>query len=371
MIPRALRLVLLLSVVQNITLILSQTQLGQQKFSFLSSKTCQPVTLPAGTTSIEALLFGGSGGRASSGQIQWGGYGGGIKCVIPVDSTKSYFVCVGDRGGDSTGNNGGFGGWPGGGGGSGEGGGGGGATTLQTSVSFADYASRVVVAGAGGGGGAQQTSGSRGGSGGGLIGGNSGRYPSFTGYTVVGALGGSQVQQNKLLFCLYLFHSFSFILFLGGGGLMPPPEFIKSLTTSLFTRIMLICRLQEELGAEQSINPLTHFQDQMDFWEMEARAMAVLVGEGELVTTEEEGARMLVVQEGRPFALKVDTLCSTTKALQTPNKSMAMPHSLGRATPHFASLPTSHSPRLHFPRPSPPPFQRRIRPSRPQPSHLH
>ena len=73
-----------------------------------------------------------------------------------------------------------------------------------------------------------------------------------------------------------------------------------------------------------------------------------IAAEEELATTEEVGARMLVVQGVHPIAWMVDTLSSTTKASQTPNKSMAMPHSLDRETPLFASSPTLRSPRPHL-----------------------
>jgi len=175
---------------------------SSKRFGFLYTSgtrtyqsSCQAVLVPAGSSAMQVVLFGGSGGRNKLGSQSRGGLGGGISAIVPVVNGTNYFVCVGGKGSDSSSGAGvpGYAGWPGGGYAQ-SGGGGGGFTSLQTSSDSTNYVSRIVVAAGGGGGGYQGYSGANGG---GLVGGDAeGAFSKVSNSQAwcctVGATGGTQ-----------------------------------------------------------------------------------------------------------------------------------------------------------------------------------
>lgn len=139
---------------------------GGTEVPFSSTGAEQSWLVPAGVTSIHAVLVGGKGGVGSTGGVSAGGFGDRVEVDLSVTPGTTLYVEVGGTGGAngaspcSVAAAGGFNG----GGASGTGtlgpcgGGGGGASDLRTlpRVDGSSLASRLVVAGAGGGGGAVQ-----------------------------------------------------------------------------------------------------------------------------------------------------------------------------------------------------------------------
>ncbi len=148
-----------------------------QVFNFSFTGTTQTWTVPAGASSIEIDIKGGSGGTSS--YYSPGGCGGRVVCTLAVTPGQVFYINVGEQGGDGAyysagpgGRTGGLTGLTGGNGGNGffgSGGGGGGACTDIRLGSGTLLSARVAVAAGGGGGGADCGS-DNGGDGGGTTG---------------------------------------------------------------------------------------------------------------------------------------------------------------------------------------------------------